>query len=158
MFEQTGSSAPASFAEQLVTVDLPQLEDQVALRFERVVRAVIRRELGECPAAQAALESCSLVKNGVTMVLRLDRESDAMSVFADLGAPPDCLDHAGALGKLLEMNLHNTHPGVLFGRNRDSGRLVAFMRCHMFALDDEGEVCIGCLELLSRTVQAVRTW
>ena len=148
----------AEFSTQITEVTVPLLKLQVAQKFDRILSNVVRRQLGEGQAAQSAVASGSFLLDDLTVVLRLNDDNDAMELYADMGLPDSSADQAEIFGALLQMNLHNTYPGIAFGRNEVSKRLVAFLKGHIFMMDDDGDFCLACLHKLTGTVHQVRTW
>jgi len=148
----------AEFSQQMDEVTVPLLKREVAQKFDAMLNNVVRRQLGEGQAAQSALASGSFVLNDLTVVLRLNEDTDAIELYADMGLPDPSADQAEIFGTLLQMNLHNTHPGIVFGRNEASKRLVAFLKGHIFMMDDEGDFCLACLNKLTETVHRIRNW
>ena len=148
----------AEFSQQMDEVTMPLLKREVAQKFDAVLNNVVRRHLGEGQAALSALASGSFVLNDLTVVLRLNEDTDAIELYADMGLPDPSADQAEIFSALLQMNLHNTHPGIVFGRNEASKRLVAFLKGHIFMMDDEGDFCLACLNKLTGTVHEIRNW
>ena len=131
---------------------------QVSTKFDSILKNVVRRQLGGGEAADKALASGSFLFDGLTVVLRLNEDNDSIELYADMGLPDTSADHAGIYGALLQMNLHNTHEGVVFGKNETSKRLVACLKGHVFMMDDDGDFCLACLQHLTAAVHQVRTW
>src|SRR4051794_17384294 len=82
------------FARQITEVAVPLVSKQAADKFDAVLKNVVRRQLGKGEAADKALESGSLLMNGMTVVMRLNRENDSMEFFVDMGLPDSSADHA----------------------------------------------------------------
>ncbi|CAN5682879.1 hypothetical protein BH11PSE7_BH11PSE7_23280 [soil metagenome] len=148
----------AEFSAQIDAVTVPLIQCEVTQKFDAILGNVVRRQLGEGQAAQSALSSGSFVLNELTVVLRLNEDNDAIELYADMGLPDTSADQVEIFGTLLQMNLHNTYPGIVFGRNEASKRLVAFLKGHIFMMDDEGDFCLACLHKLTGTVHEIRNW
>lgn len=125
-----------------------------AERFQEILPRVVARFVGEGPALAQALQDGGFEVEDVTVVMRLNPQSDAIEFFADIGLPqPHSLE--SVYRTALEMNLCRTYPGIILGIHPESGRLVATSSMHCLLVTDD-DVCVNAIEMLTLQVRNLR--
>ena len=123
-------------------------------RFAEILPRVIARFLGDGPAVDEALREGGFEVNEVTVVVRLNPQTDSIEFFADVGLPePHSLE--SACRAALEMNLCRTYPGLVLGMHPQSGRLVATTSMHCLLVGDD-DACVNTVEMLTLQVRRMR--
>uniref|UniRef100_UPI0032B194A5 hypothetical protein n=1 Tax=Acidovorax soli TaxID=592050 RepID=UPI0032B194A5 len=123
-------------------------------RFAEILPRVIARFLGDGPAVDEAVRAGGFEVHDVTVVIRLNPQTDAIEFFADIGLPdPHALE--SAYRAALEINLCRTYPGIVLGLHPESGRLVATTSMHFLLVGDD-DVCVNTVEMLTLQVQRMR--
>ena len=92
------------------------------------------------------------------MALRLNAKTSLLECYCDLGVSETTYETQAAQRKLLEANLCDTYPNILFGAHPESQRLVAFAKINIFMLDDAGQVAMNTVTQLVAAAQAIRAW
>ncbi len=100
-----------------------------------IIEALAQHLYGESEAARLAVDSGFFEVDGAQLALRYVPEGAQVEFFCDIGCP-DPHYECKAYRKLLEMNLCRTYPGITFGLHPESGRMVATLSVHAFALTE----------------------
>lgn len=125
-----------------------------AERFEAILPRVVARFVGEGAALEQALKDGGFDVEDVTVVMRLNPETDSIEFFADVGLP-EGHSQASVYRTALEMNLCRTYPGIILGIHPQSGRLVATTSMHCLLIADD-DTCVNAIEMLTFQVQRMR--
>ncbi len=145
--------APPARLDDLLS-DAADFSRSARERFAEILPRVIARFLGDGPAVEEALREGGFEVNEVTVVVRLNPQTDAIEFFADIGLPePHALD--AACRAALEINLCRTYPGLVLGLHPQSGRLVATTSLHCL-LVGEDDACVNTVEMLTLQVRRLR--
>jgi len=126
----------------------------IADSFAHLMRQVVRRAVGDGPAADQALSDGGFLMNERMVVMRLNTDIDHVEVFCDVGQP-ESYSLEATYRAALEANLCRQFPGVMLGIHPDSGRLVATLALNGLMVDDE-DFCMMILENLTRAAWQIR--
>ncbi len=144
---------PAARLDQLMA-DASNFSQAARERFTEILPRVIARFLGDGPAVEEALREGGFEVNEVTVVVRLNPQTDSIEFFADVGLPePHALE--SACRAALEINLCRTYPGLVLGLHPQSGRLVATTSMHCLLVNDD-DACVNTVEMLTLQVHRMR--
>ena len=147
-----GTDPAASLDEMMA--DASSFSQAAHERFTEILPRVIARFLGDGPAVEEALREGGFEVDEVTVVIRLNPQTDSIEFFADVGLPgPHDLE--SACRAALEINLCRTYPGLVLGMHPQSGRLVATTSMHFLLVGDD-DACVNTVEMLTQQVRRMR--
>ena len=150
---QGDPSGPQALFDQLAA-ESREFRRSAAERFEEVLPRVVARFVGDGPALEQALREGGFDVEDVTVVMRLNADTDSIEFFADVGLP-ESHSQESAYRTALEMNLCRTYPGIILGIHPESGRLVATTSMHCLLISDD-DTCVNAIEMLTLQVQRMR--